>query len=299
MGDVDALLSRFIEEWNAGRRPSVEGYLDQASEGAARDDLADQISTFLTYAPTPPYDEAAMAQLLDEPAVLAAAAAFESEGSAWRALLPRLRTRAGLSPSELAAEVLDAAGLGGEGRDKAARHLDAMERGELDAGGVSDRLLAALSRVLRINHSDLVRTGMPGAGPAPAGAMFRREAGEGEDLVAGLDLAADALSTPAPDIERDEVDELFFGPHSVEAPTSRITFDTPVSFYESAPDVLLVRAIDAGLIDADRVPRNWEPPWRQVVETGGTVRDLRNAIYEFSRQRFPQRPKRDHGDGPA
>src|SRR3954454_23836935 len=198
MSDVDALLSHFVEEWNAGRRPSVEDYLDQAPEGVARDDLADQISTFLTYAPTPRYDEAAMAQLLEESAVKAAATAFEAEGSAWRALLPRLRKRAGLSQTELAAEVLKAAGLGDEGRDKAARHLDAMERGELDATSVSDRLLAVLSRVLRMNPADLVRTGMPGAGPAPAGAMFRREAGAGDDLEARFDLAADALATPAP-----------------------------------------------------------------------------------------------------
>lgn len=211
MSDVDALLSRFIEEWNAGRRPSVEDYLDQAPEGAARDDLADQISTFLTYAPTPRYDESAMAQLLEEPAVQAAATAFEAEGNAWRALLPGVRMRAGLSQSELAAEVLEAAGLGDEGRDKAARHLDAMERGELDATSVSDRLLAVLSRVLRMNHADLVRTGLPGVGPAPAGAMFRREAREGDDLEARLDLAAEALATPAPDAQWDEVDELFFG----------------------------------------------------------------------------------------
>jgi len=211
MSDVDAVLSRFIEEWNAGRRPSVEGYLDQVPEGAARDDLADQISTFLTYAPTPRYDVAAMAKLLDEPAVQAAASAFESEGSAWRTLLPGLRKRAGLSPSELAAEVLDVAGLGDEGRDKATRHLEAMERGELDATSVSDRLLAVLGRVLRMDYADLVRTGMPGAGPAPAGAVFRREPGEGEELEARLDLAADALATPAPDAEWDEVDELFFG----------------------------------------------------------------------------------------
>jgi transcriptional regulator with XRE-family HTH domain len=211
MSDVDALLSRFVEEWNAGRRPSVEDYLDQAPEGAARDDLADQISTFLSYAPTARYDEAAMAQLLEEPAVQAAATAFEAEGSAWRALLPRLRKRAGLSQSDLAAEVLEAAGLGDEGRDKAARHLEAMERGELDATSVSDRLLAVLSRVLRMNRADLVRTGMPGAGPAPASAMFRREPGEGNDLEARLDLAADALATPAPAAEWDEVDELFFG----------------------------------------------------------------------------------------
>ena len=211
ISDTNTLLSRFIEEWNAGHRPSVASYLDQASEGAARDDLADQISTFLTYAPTPRYEEAAIAQLLGEPAVQAAVTAFESEASAWRTLLPRLRRRAELSPSELAAEVLAAAGVGDEGREKATRHLEAMERGELDATSVSDRLLAVLSRVLRMNHADLVRTGMPGAGPAPAAAVFRREAGEGAGLEARLDLAADALATPTPDAVWDEVDELFFG----------------------------------------------------------------------------------------
>jgi hypothetical protein len=41
--------------------------------------------------------------------------------------------------------------------------------------------------------------------------MFRREPGEGEGLEARLDLAADALATPAPDPRWDEVDELFFG----------------------------------------------------------------------------------------
>ncbi len=211
MSDVDALLSRFIEEWNAGQRPSVEGYLNEVLEGAARDDLSDQISTFLTYAPTPHYDDATMVQLLAEPAVQAATTAFESEGSAWGALLPSLRRQFELSPSELAAEVLAEAGLGDEGREKAARHLEAMEHGELDATSVSDRLLAVLSRVLRINHADLVRTGMPGAGPAPAGAVFRREAGEDEDFEARLQLAADALATPAPAADWDEVDELFFG----------------------------------------------------------------------------------------
>ncbi len=212
MSDVENLLPRFIEEWNAGRRPSVDGYLERVPEGVARDDLADQISTFLTYAPTPRYDEAAMAELIAQPAVQAAATAFESEGSAWGMLLPRLRRRAGLSSSELATQVLAAAGIGDEGREKAAHHLEAMERGELDATSVSERVIALLSRVLRTNYADLMRTGMPGAGPAPAGAVFRRDPGEGEDLEARLDLAADALATPVPEAEWDSVDELFFGP---------------------------------------------------------------------------------------
>jgi hypothetical protein len=41
--------------------------------------------------------------------------------------------------------------------------------------------------------------------------VFRREAGEDEDFEARLQLAADALATPAPAADWDEVDELFFG----------------------------------------------------------------------------------------
>ncbi len=131
MSDVDALLSRFIEEWNAARRPSVEVYVDQAPEGAARDDLAGQISTFLTYAPTPRYDESAMAELLGESAVQAAATAFESEGSAWRAMLPRLRHAGRTLPERVGRGGSCCGGPRRRGREKPARHLEAMERGEL------------------------------------------------------------------------------------------------------------------------------------------------------------------------
>ena len=211
MSDTHTLLARFIDEWNAGRRPSVESYLEEVPDRTARDEFVDQLSTFLTYAPTPDYDDPTIAELLREPAVEAAATVFESEGSAWRSLLPRLRTRAGLSLSELASQVLAAAGLGDEGQEKAARHLEAMERGDLDATRVSGRLVAVLGRVLRIDQADLLRTGMPATGPAPVSAMFRRETSEDQALGARLDLAADALATPASDAAWDEVDELFFG----------------------------------------------------------------------------------------
>lgn len=207
MTDVDALLARFIEEWNAGRRPAVEHFLDQADE-AERDDLAEQITTFLAVAPTPRYDEATIDQLLGAPAVKAAAVAFAAESGAWPILLPRLRAQSGLSLRDLASRVLRTAGLGNHGLDKAEQRLGAMERGELDATKVSSRIIDVLGRVLGVNSADLARTGMPAAAQA-AGALYRRETDRG--MAGELDLLADALATPTPEGEWDEVDELFFG----------------------------------------------------------------------------------------
>ena len=207
MADVETLLARFIEEWNAGRRPVLEDFLGQADE-AERDDLAAQIRTFLAFAPTPRFDEDTMTELLSAPAVTAAAEAFASEAGVWPTLLPRLRVQAGLSLRDLASRVLRTAGLGDRGLDKAEHRLGAMERGQLDATNVSSRIIDVLGRVLGVNSADLARTGMPAAAHA-AGALYRRESDR--DVGGDLDLLADALATPTPEGEWDEVDELFFG----------------------------------------------------------------------------------------
>lgn len=208
MGDLDVLLSRFIDEWNAGSRPSVEACLQQVPAGELRDELADRISIFLSYAPSPRYDEDEIGRLLEESAVEAAASAFESEHSAWPLFLPRMRERAGLSLGALASRVLAVAGLGEAGQEKATRHLADMERGELDAGNLSGRLLTALSEALGIDREDLERTGMP-AGRAATAVAFRRQA-EGDDAEARVELLVDALVTPAMGRDWDEVDKLFF-----------------------------------------------------------------------------------------
>ena len=208
MTEIDILLARFIEEWNAGSRPVVETFLNQAAD-ADRDDLAANISTFLAYAPTPRFDEQTIDGLLNAPAVEAASEAFASEASAWPTLLPRLRKQAGLSLRDVARRVLTTAGLADHGIDKTESRLGAMERGELDATSVSARIIEVLGRVLSVNSADLARAGRPSAAHA-GGALYRRDADQ-EDLAVGLGLLADALTTAAPDAEWDEVDELFFG----------------------------------------------------------------------------------------
>src|SRR5437868_206787 len=147
MTEVDALLARFIEEWNAGGRPGVKHFLNQADE-ADRDDLAEQITTCLAVAPTRRDDEHRIDQLASAPVVEAAAEAFAAESGAWPTLLPRLRAQAGLSLRALASRVLHTAGLGDGGLDKAAKRLSAMEQGELDATQVSGRIIDVLGRVL-------------------------------------------------------------------------------------------------------------------------------------------------------
>lgn len=205
MTDLDVLLARFIEDWNAGQRPAVEDFLSQA-DAVERDELADQISTFLAFAPTPRFEETTIDELLSAPPVEAAARAFAAEAGAWPTLLPRLRAQAGLSLRDLASRVLRASDLGDRGLDKTEQRLGEMERGDLDASSVSARIIDVLGQVLGINSADLTRTGMPAAA---AGALYRREVGG--DVAEGLDLLADALAAPMPQGEWDEVDELFFG----------------------------------------------------------------------------------------
>jgi hypothetical protein len=205
MTDLDVLLARFIEEWSAGHRPAVEDFLSQAT-AVERDELADQLSTFLAFAPTPRFDEKTIDELLSAPAVEAAAQAFADEAGAWPTLLPRLRSQAGLSLRDLASRVLHAADLGDRGLDKTEQRLGEMERGDLDASNVSGRIIDVLGRVLGINFADLTRTGMPAAATS---ALYRRQAGG--EVADGLDVLADALATPIPQGEWDEVDELFFG----------------------------------------------------------------------------------------
>ncbi len=207
MTDVDALLARFIEQWNGGGRPAVEDFLDQAPE-TGRDDLAGHISTFLALAPTPRYDSQTIDELLNAPAVETAAQAFASQPGAWPILLPRLRAQGGLSLRDLASRVLAAAGLGDHGVDKAEQRLSAMERGELDTTSVSTRVIDVLARILCVDSADLARTGTPFAAHG-AGTLHRR--GTDHDVVIGLDLLADALAAPVPEGNWDEVDELFFG----------------------------------------------------------------------------------------
>ena len=212
MVSIDRVLSEFVDDWNAGRRPRVEEYLARV-EPHERDQLADEVASWMAVAPTPAYDDAARAEIRAAPAVRAAQDAFGTRSGLWPALLPRLRSRAQLSVAAVAQRL--AGVLGFEGREaKVERYLVEMEEGSLDADRVSGRVLEGLARVLGVSPVELRRTGAL-SGPAPAaaaGGVLFRAADPTSDQLHQLEEMADAMLDGAQEApEWDEVDEAFLG----------------------------------------------------------------------------------------
>jgi hypothetical protein len=200
----DALLSEFIDAWNAGRRPRLEDFLERAAP-ADRDALADDVATFVGLADAPALDPAVVAA---EPVVREVVAALDAQAGLWPAMLPRLRARARLRVDELAARL--AAALGVRGAEaKTAGYLRAMEDGTLEPAGVSRRVLDALGRLLDADPAELAAAGRFAAPAAAGGALFRTDAPD-PDVAERLDVLADALATPSP-ATWDDVDRLFRG----------------------------------------------------------------------------------------
>ena len=215
MSSPEQILSDFMDAWNAGRRPRVREYLERVPEGPQRDELADEISTWLEVAPTPAYSEAIRERIRSEPIVQQVFATVGEDKSAWPAVLPGLRRRAGLSIADVATRVVEALGLGGadEAR-RAASYLEQMERGELEADRVSRRLLDALGRFLGIDGKALADLGGQARSrlrPAAAGGtFFRADDGSGDWVAQDIDVLSRAAMAEAPP-PMDELDRLFCG----------------------------------------------------------------------------------------
>jgi hypothetical protein len=207
MVSIDRALSEFIDDWNAGRRPQVDDYLERVAE-SDRDQLGDQLMTWLEIAPTPRYDDAARKAIAAEPVVQEAIGAMSSESGLWPALLPRLRSRAALSLSELASKLADAVALGGDAETKTERYLGELEAGSLDPERISKRVLDGLARVLRVDVTVLEEAGGGAFRPAP---MFRASVPPRADTARNLEVLADMLTAPTPAEDWDEVDQLFRG----------------------------------------------------------------------------------------
>jgi hypothetical protein len=140
MVSIDRVLSEFIDDWNAGRRPQVDAYLERVPEDE-RAALADQLMTWLEVAPTPAYDGKTRAEIRSEPVARASIDAMASEAGLWPELLPRLRERASLSVRELAGKLVAAIGLGSNAEPKTSDYLDQLERGSLDPARVSQTVI--------------------------------------------------------------------------------------------------------------------------------------------------------------
>ncbi len=199
MSAVDRILGEYIDAWKTGERPDLDAYLARVP-AADRDDLAEQVGTWLQVAPTPDYPAAARASIAAEPALRAAL----REAAALRPPPERLevlRERAGLGVGDVAARL--AARFGFADQSRAVAYLERLERGELDASRVSRRLLDALSEML-----GAVRLASPAA--AASQALFRADEDAEEWIAADIDALSRAALAAAPK-PMDELDRLFLG----------------------------------------------------------------------------------------
>jgi hypothetical protein len=206
---IDRVLADFADAWKAGRRPQVDAYLERVPP-PEREALAEALLRFLDVAPAPAYDDAALEAVRAEPALAGLRAALASEAGALQELVPQLRARRGLDAAALAGRLAARLGLSGQ-EERTRDYLDRLERGELAAARLSDRLLDALAAVLQA-PADALREAAAIAAPArPAAAMrFRRDPG-GAGFEAELEALGAAAAVPAPAGPLDELDRLFTG----------------------------------------------------------------------------------------
>lgn len=193
--EADRILSDYIDDWNAGRRPRLEDFLARAAPDQ-RDSLADEIAGFVAMAPEPDWQPDALEAVRAEAADLVS---LPSALSAWR-------RRARLTLDQLGAGLARAVGVRDE--EKTTRYLGKLESGSLDPGGVSRTVLARLATLLGVGEQDLeaLATPWPPA-PAAAPAMWRAAPKAALQEREDLELLAGALGQEP----WDEVDELFLG----------------------------------------------------------------------------------------
>lgn len=157
MTDAQEMLRAFAEEWEAGLRPDVEGFL-AAVPAHQQSELADAIQAFLCRAPVPRYDEQTLGELEASQPVREAARAIDGRTGTWPLLLPSLRRQRRLTRAEAAQRLATELGFS-SAHQRVRQHLHSMEYGTADALCVSDRVLVALASVLGTTFSDLARAG--------------------------------------------------------------------------------------------------------------------------------------------
>ena len=206
--DRDQILSEFIDAWNAGRRPSIDEHLARVPQ-PEREGLLEGITSYISWAPTPAYDDDAVAQIRAEPAMAAALSTYRTQTVSWPGLVAARREALALSADDLAGRLVSALGLARERRAKTRDYLERAERGELDASRFAPRLLDALAELLKTSRRELRRA----AGtwiPVQAAPAFRATEDAATIASAHLELMADAAATPSED-DWEEVDDLFRG----------------------------------------------------------------------------------------
>src|SRR3954453_22556051 len=147
----EQVLSEFIDSWNAGERPDVDDYIARVpvSEQQA---LGEELATFLTFAPTPDYSDAALAAIRAE---VAEVVGVEEQPGLFAVLLTRLRERLGMSTTDVAGALINELGLREEQTRKTAGYLERLESERLEPARVSRRVLEALGKVFRVPGAQL------------------------------------------------------------------------------------------------------------------------------------------------
>jgi len=148
------VLSEFIDAWSAGQRPNVDEYVVRVP-AEEQDALGEELATFLTFAPTPAYSDAALT------AIRAEIGETRNEANLIGALLAHLRSRLRVSTGDVAAELMDDLGLDKQQVPKASGYLERLESGSLDPTRVSRRVFEALGRLFGLAGDAVQLTGPP------------------------------------------------------------------------------------------------------------------------------------------
>ena len=171
------------------------------------------IDAYLARAPRRSWDAEAFRGSAAEAMAEALEKSLDGVAGLWPAVLPGLRERARLKRSDLVARLADALDVS-DRREKVAEYYHRMEQGTLAAGGVSDRVLDALGKLVGTSAAALRGAGQatvqPGGAAPGAGAVFARTAQPDE---AWPDPAAPGPqpAAPASREQLDDVDRLFTG----------------------------------------------------------------------------------------
>jgi hypothetical protein len=201
MTTADKVFSDFCAAHERGERPNVADCLAGVS-GDERNELEVRINRYLIEeAPLRSYDPAAFA-LEQKTAAMQRAAELFDEASETN--LVAARERAGLTLDQLAAAVLEKAGIGVDAAEqqKAADYLGRLEQGTLPR--LTQRVRDAVRSVLDTDPASSF------ARPE-YGFAFRlsvRDEEAPDESIERAELLLDAMSTPSPR-GWDEVDELF------------------------------------------------------------------------------------------
>lgn len=204
MSDVEQVLREYIREHRAGGDADPRRYLARVDDPTDRLELEALIDAYLEHAPRARVDVSQLGGL--ERVVDRIEAELDAPVATWRTLLPQLRMNARLKRGELVERLTAALGLQGR-EQKVARYYNAMEHEQLDADGISPRVFDVLAGIVATT-ADVLRR----AAPAPRvygiddSAVYARLAPWDAD-----EEAVAAMPETAPDLDWDEVDELFRG----------------------------------------------------------------------------------------